>query len=136
MKFILTYTTAFGSVSAESEDPEELPLAYAELENLAARLSKKMRESGSNTLLNRRVAKKFTLKVPETSAVLRELESSVLSSDFFEEPKTTGDTCEKLHTLTGKYFASRKVSQALGILKDRGKLKRKGKRNFYAYSLS
>lgn len=132
MKFLITYNTDFGCVSVESEDPEDLFLAYANLEDLAGRLSKKARESKTQL----KVARKSTPRLPETSAVLRELESNVLNSGFFEKPKTTGETREKLHELTGRYFASRKVSQALGILKDRGKLKRKGKRNFYEYSLS
>ena len=134
MKFIISYNTDFGSVSAESEDPEDVLLAYANVENLASRLTKKVRQNKAT--VNRKIPKKSVPPVRETSVVLRELESSVLNTGFFEKPRTTGETREKLNDLTGKYFASRKVSQALGILKDRGRLKRKGKRNFYEYSLS
>ena len=132
MKYIISYETDFGRISAESEDPDELVPAYSKLEKVAERLSTK------NVSRSKKVALNYSpsTKVPETTAVLRELESSVLSSKFFEVPRTTGETKEKLRELSGKSFASRKVSQALGILKDRGKLKRKGKRNYYRYSLN
>jgi hypothetical protein len=71
----------------------------------------------------------------ETATVLREIEMKILSSSFFDSPKSTGETREKLHDVTGKYFTSRKVSQALGILRDKRQLSRTGKRNFYVYSL-
>ena len=59
-----------------------------------------------------------------------------MPSKFFSLPRTTGETREKLHEVTGKYFTSRKVSQALGILREKSRLKRTGKRNFYSYSLT
>lgn len=143
MKYIISFNTEFGYVSAESEDPEDLFSAYSKLENVAGQLSnknqaKRRRKKKKELPLNnqKRVKPDSSIDgVPETTAVLRELESTILNSKFFEEPKTTGDTRERLHDITGKYFASRKVSQALGILKDRGKLRRKGKRNYYQYYL-
>jgi len=68
--------------------------------------------------------------------ILRELESNVIQLKFFSQPRTTGETREKLREVTGKYFTSRKVSQALGILREKSRLKRTGKRNFYSYSLT
>jgi hypothetical protein len=134
MKYVISFDTEFGCVSAESENPEDLFSAYSSVQQIAESLSSKMKDS--RKAVNHKSEKRFSPKVPETSIILRELESSVLDSKFFEEAKTTGETREKLHDLTGKYFASRKVSQALGILKDRGRLKRKGKRNYYQYSLA
>ncbi len=128
MKYIISYETEFGRISAESEDPDELVPAYSRLERVAERLATKSVSKNKKGALNRAPS---SSKVPETTAVLRELESSVLASKFFEAPRTTGETKERLRELSGRSYASRKVSQALGILKDRGKLKRKGKRNYY-----
>ena len=139
MKYVVSYDTEFGFVSVESENPEELVSAHVKLRQIADRLSSKSNVKRNNgaAVVNRTKSSHAVVasRVPETTAVLRELESSVLNSKFFEQPRTTGETREKLHELTGKYFASRKVSQALGILRNRGKLKRKGKRNFFHYSL-
>jgi hypothetical protein len=132
MKYVISFNTEFGSVSAESENPEDLFSAYSQVQQIAESLSSKKKDGRKH--VNHKSEKRP--KMPETSIILRELESGVLDSKFFDEAKTTGETREKLHDLTGKYFASRKVSQALGILKDRGRLKRKGKRNYYQYSLA
>jgi hypothetical protein len=70
----------------------------------------------------------------ETSLILREIESKMLQTDFFDEPKTTGDVKSRLEHAAGRKFTSRKVSQALGILREKGSLKRAGKRNYYTYS--
>jgi hypothetical protein len=136
MKYVIYYETEFGRVSAESEDPDELVSAHPKLKDIASRLNAKsqVRRRKSGKLVRSKLS--ASPKVPETTAALRELESKIINSKFFDQPRTTGETREKLHELTGKYFASRKVSQALGILKDRGKLRRKGKRNFFQYSLS
>jgi hypothetical protein len=139
MKYIIYYETEFGRVSAESEDPDELLSAHPKLKDIACRLATKSqsRKKKENSGVKIQHSKSTnSAKMPETTAVLRELETTMLNSKFFDSPKTTGETREKLHELTGRYFASRKVSQALGILKDRGKLRRKGKRNFFQYSLS
>jgi hypothetical protein len=138
VKYVISFDTEFGCVSAESEDPDDLFSAYSKLQGVAVQLSKKNQKGKRQNKIARNSVKSSasSTRVPETTAVLRELESNVLSSKFFSEPRTTGETREKIRELSGKSFASRKVSQALGILKDRGKLKRKGTRNFYQYSLS
>ncbi len=138
MKYIISYDTEFGCVSAESNDPGDLFFAYSELQSVAGRLSEKFHERRKKNPLTRQSQKssRSNARVPETTTILRELESSFLNTNFFSEARTTGETRERLHDLTGRYFASRKVSQALGILRDRGKLRRKGRRNYYRYSLS
>jgi hypothetical protein len=139
MKYIISFDTEFGCVSAESENPEELTLAYPKLQSVADQLSNKTqarKKRNSNNGSDNHRESRSTEEMSETTAILRELESNILSSKFFDVPRTTGETRERLETLTGKRFASRKVSQALGILKDKGALKRKGKRNFFQYSLS
>ena len=136
MKYTISYKTEFGTISAESDNPEDLSEAYPNLQRVAARLSSGEATRKERNSAGRKKSVSVNSKVPETTAILRALEASVLDSKFFDEPKTTGQTRERLRELTGRQFASRKVSQALGILKDRGKLKRKGKRNFFAYSLN
>jgi len=136
MKYIIYYETEFGRVSAESEDPDELVSAHPKLKDIASRLTAKPQARRRESEKLARSKSSASPKVPETTAALRELETKVINSKFFDQPRTTGETREKLHELSGKYFASRKVSQALGIMKDRGKLRRKGKRNFFQYSLS
>jgi len=136
MKYVISYTTKFGSVSVETKDPEDLVTAYPMLEELAGRISKKKSRSRNSLGSNLRKQENHASGVRETAIILRELESNVMPLKFFSQPRTTGETREKLHEITGKYFTSRKVSQALGILREKSRLKRTGKRNFYSYSLT
>jgi len=137
MKYIISFDTEFGCVSAESDNPDELSVAYPKLQSVADQLSGKTQlRKKKNSNNNKRRELASSEEMSETTAVLRELESSILNSKFFDVPRTTGETRERLEDLTGRRFASRKVSQALGILNDKGKLKRKGKRNFFQYSLN
>ncbi len=136
MKYIISYTTKFGSVSVESKDPEDLIRAYPMLRDLAGRISRKNVTSKNSVRTSSRKKKNPALGVSETAIILRELESTVMPSKFFSMPRTTGETREKLREVTEKYFTSRKVSQALGILREKSRLKRTGKRNFYSYSLT
>jgi len=69
----------------------------------------------------------------ETSVILRKLEEKVLGTEFFANPRTVGDARSELKTQTGVLFTSRKVSQALGLLHDRGKLDRVGSTGSYQY---
>jgi hypothetical protein len=124
LKYIVSYNTKFGSISIESKKPQDLVGAYSELKQLASKIQ----------------TEKTSPKIPsregkgETTAILRAIESRLLTTDFFSKPKTTGETSDRLNKLTGKHFTSRKVSQALGILREKKVLRRTGKRNFYAYS--
>ncbi len=69
----------------------------------------------------------------ETSVILRKLEEKVLGTEFFASPRTVGDARSELKKQTGILFTSRKVSQALGLLHDRGKLDRVGSIGSYQY---
>ena len=124
MKYLVSYNTKFGSISIESKKPQDLVGAYSELKQLASKIQ----------------TEKTSPKIPsregrgETTAILRAMESRLLTTDFFSKPRTTGETGERLNKLAGKHFTSRKVSQALGILREKKVLRRTGRRNFYAYS--
>lgn len=123
MKYIVSYNTKFGTISAESKKPQDLVEAYSELKKLAAKI-----EKGSEPKARGREGK------GETTEILRTLESRLLSTDFFSKPRTTGETRDKVSEAARRQFTSRKVSQALGILRERGVLKRTGRRNFFKYS--
>ncbi|MDG6994667.1 MAG: hypothetical protein JRN52_01985 [Nitrososphaerota archaeon] len=130
MKFTISYKTDFGTISAESKKPEDLVDALDELK----KIEKSIRESRKKPLKPARAISAGRGGRGETSVALKEIESSLLGTNFFSKPRTTGETRDKLHELTGKSFTSRKVSQALGILWKKKELSRSGSRNFFAYS--
>ncbi|MDG6906625.1 MAG: hypothetical protein JRN20_12665 [Nitrososphaerota archaeon] len=127
MKYIIAYKTKFGSISIESKKPQDLYDAYSELKRIASKLRSTKAKKGESKTSSR------TGK-GETTAILREIESNLLSTSFFSSPKTTGETGDQLAKVTRKKFTSRKVSQALGILRKKGVLRRTGKRNFFSYT--
>ena len=128
MKYIVSYKTKFGSISIESKKPQDLVGAYSELRQLASKIQSRTEPKKSSPKTAIRTGS------GETTEILREIESKLLSTNFFSTPKTTGETGDRLSKVTGKQFTSRKVSQALGILRKKGVLRRSGRRNFYAYS--
>jgi hypothetical protein len=133
--YTISYKTKFGTVSAESDNPKDLIAADQKLRDLASTIkSGPVRKTASKQ--RDTVSDSRRTGSGETATVLREIETKILTSNFFSSPKTTGETREKLHAVTGKYFTSRKVSQALGILREKRQLERSGKRNFYVYSLN
>ena len=143
MKYLVSYKTKFGTISAESDYPDDLVVGYQTLKQLASKLER------SNGEMNREVRTIRSKKISpfskrriarsqrgrgETTNMLRELEERILPTGFFSRPKTTGETKERLDATCRKRFTSRKVSQALGILWKRGDLRRTGSRNYYVYS--
>ena len=141
MKYIVSINTKFGSISAESKHSEDLDGSLQILKKLARNLETGKKRAAKPEKKQETIKKKSSAQQSgsrngqgETSLVLREIESRLLPSDFFTRPETTGEVKARLEQEAGKKFASRKVSQALGILRAKGTLKRSGKRNYYAYS--
>jgi len=158
MKYIVSINTEFGTISAESKHPEDLRDSLDALRKLERSLSTSKRKVKSAPATSMPAKKKSARgsekkarakneKVDneekalatrdghgETTTILREIEERLLEAGFFDKPQTTGAVKSKLEYETKKKFTSRKVSQALGILRDRGSLTRAGKRNSYAYS--
>jgi len=129
LRYIISYKTKFGTISAESKKPQDLVGALSDLKLLAAKIQlKNSKPKNSSPKDSSREGK------GETTEILRAIESKLLTTNFFSKPRTTGETMDKLATLSRRRFTSRKVSQALGILRDKGVLRRTGRRNFYAYS--
>lgn len=134
MKYILSYNTKFGAVSAESKKPEDLVNAYQRLKEIARKLESAktpIASKGSKSRSKRDLGKRAS---GETARILREIETKLLNTDFFSKPRTTGETKDKLFQVSRQSFTSRKVSQALGMFWQKRSLKRVGKRNYYAYS--
>lgn len=148
MKYIITYRTKFGTVSAESDYADDLLVGYQTLKQLASKLesssppvnhralklARPRQLSSSSRASSRNLRPRSSKGEGETTNIIRELESNVLRTSFFKRPRSTGETKAKLDEVAGGNFTSRKVSQALGILWQKGELKRTGKRNFFAYS--
>ncbi len=147
MKYIVSINTKFGSISAESKHPEDLDGSLQILKKLARDLESEKKRKPKSSALRSSEKKQKTIKMKsgasvssprkgqgETSLILREIESKLLQTDFFDKPETTGDVKSRLEYVAGRKFTSRKVSQTLGILRDKGTLKRVGKRNYYTYS--
>ena len=138
LKYTLSYKTKFGTLTAESNNPDDLVIGYQTLKHLLPRLGP------SETRIKRRARAPRSVssirKIPhsrglgETASIIRELESKVLPTTFFSKPRTTGETRDRLGEVSSQKFTSRKVSQALGILWNKGELKRTGTRNYFAYS--
>jgi len=147
MKYIVSINTEFGSISAESKHPEDLNDSLDTLRKLARNL-KAGKKAGRKSAPKKatavsqekqaKVLKEGTQRSGqgETTVILREIESRLLETGFFDKPETTGDVKSRLERETGKKFTSRKVSQALGILKQKGSLIRAGDRNSYSYTYS
>jgi hypothetical protein len=137
LKFIVTYATEFGSISIESKRSDDVINGLDELRRIAKKLeSKKQRRIDlkvHNTPQSK--AKGKRRGHGETAVILAEIESKLLTTDYFSKARSTGETGTKLTELTGKRFTSRKVSQALGILRQNGRLHRQGKRNYFKYSI-
>ncbi len=131
-RYTISIKTEFGTVSAESDNTEDLIEAHQKLRDLASTVKT---VPASKTAARNGAVDSRRSGSGETATVLREIEMKILSSNFFASPKSTGETREKLRAVTGKYFTSSKVSQALGILRDNRQLARSGKRNFYVYSI-
>lgn len=131
MKYILSYNTRFGSVSAESKDPKALAGAYEDLRKIAESIEEGKSPTKAPKVSAREEGKRGS---GETATILREIEGRLLNTNFFSKPRTTGETRDRLEQASRKSFTSRKVSQALGILWQKKSLKRVGSRNYYTYS--
>lgn len=69
----------------------------------------------------------------ETSIILRKLDENILNTDYFKNPRSTGDVRAELKKRTALSFTPRKVSQALGVLHKKGRLDRIGPKGRYQY---
>ncbi|MDG6998413.1 MAG: hypothetical protein JRN15_04785 [Nitrososphaerota archaeon] len=130
MKFTVSYKTDFGTISAESNRSEDLVDALDRLKEL----EKSILQRGKISHKREKVSPATRGGKGETAVVMKQIESVLIEKNFFSKARTTGETRDRLLDLTGRAFTSRKVSQALGILWKKKRLRRSGERNFYVYS--
>lgn len=145
MKYIVSYRTKFGNVSAESDRADDLVSGYESLKRIATRLEadsglgyssrrfRRNRIAGTRSKVARRNSYPGRGR-GETTSIIRLIESKLLESSFFSRPRSTGETKKRVDSVSGRNYTSRKVSQALGILWKKGVLVRTGTRNYYTYS--
>ncbi|MHB8567167.1 MAG: hypothetical protein ACYC7D_11615 [Nitrososphaerales archaeon] len=131
MKFILSYSTDFGSISVESKKPGDLVEGFEQVKKVSRNLKTLGAVKRMRTISTPKTSRRGS---GETASILASLETRLIPSGFFGKPRTTGETKARLQQVSGNSYASRKVSQALGILWQNHSLKRKGKRNFFTYS--
>jgi len=72
----------------------------------------------------------------ETSLVLQRLHEALLPDGYFKEPRNTREVRAELESRFHIKFLSRKVSQALGDLHNRGVLSRVGSKGNFRYVIS
>ncbi|GBC68793.1 hypothetical protein HRbin01_00478 [archaeon HR01] len=126
-RYILTLEGGEFEVSVESENKSELVEKLPELVELYRLVASRVGELGRRPTPAKRRGKS------EAIEVLRHLEEKILNTNFFKQPRSTAEVRAKLKEVVGVLFQSRKVSQALGILHERGLLSRVGQKGSYKY---
>ena len=125
--------------SLESDSRDEVMDKLDELLSLVRESSEKLLKTGlvssvySSQIQEHGVKSRKRRGKSEVVEILRYLEEVLIPSGFFTEARTTSDTRTRLKEITGVLFQSRKVSQALGILYNKGILRRVGQQGDYRY---
>jgi hypothetical protein len=127
-------------VKRENNVYHAVPPALIEeiLSSVSKKLSKKQPGSSVHqTPQNGRFRSKQQTSTPrgrgEASLVLQRLQTELLPDGFFKKPRNTAEVRSELESRFHIKFLSRKVSQALGELHDRGVLSRVGSKYEFQY---
>ena len=133
-RFRASIRNSYGYVSVEGDTREEVLRSIEELADLSRRVEERLRRlvkkpEGEATA----APAKRRRGRSEAVVALENIERHLLNSGFFKQPRSTADVRQKLRELTGITFQSRKVSQALGILYNDGRLSRTGQKGDYRY---
>ncbi len=139
VRYSITLRAGGADVTMESESREELlkrlddlvALARSVAERVGGQPAAPVPQTAAPVVKTRRRRGKS-----EAVEVLRHIEEKLIPSGFFREARSTADTRAKLKELVGVLFQSRKVSQALGILYDKGVLRRAGPKGNYRYYMA
>ncbi|MEM0348725.1 MAG: hypothetical protein QXE96_00625 [Candidatus Caldarchaeum sp.] len=125
-------------VTVETEDDVEVSLEASSKEEALANLDELL-------ALTRAVAERLKTKPQhkapkrrgksEAVKALEIIEQKLIPSSFFSTARTTAEVRQKIIEQSGLPFQSRKVSQALGILYDKGTLTRVGQKGNYRWIL-
>ncbi|HID04841.1 MAG TPA: hypothetical protein EYH45_02110 [Candidatus Caldiarchaeum subterraneum] len=138
IRYRVSIRVGVAEFSLEAESREEVMNHMDELLSLVRGASERLVNSGFSSQTYQSQFPEQGLKTrrrgkSEVVEVLRYLEELLIPSGFFSEARSTSDTREKLKKVTGVLFQSRKVSQALGILYNKGVLRRVGPQGDYRY---
>lgn len=136
VKYRVTLRRAYGDVEVEADSIDEVLKNLSNLKNLAEQAGKVLGVEKVESITPTTVAvAKVKRRRGKSEAVvaLENIETHLLPSNFFSQPRSTADVRQKLKELTGITFQSRKVSQALGILYKSNKLSRTGLKGNYKY---
>ncbi|MDJ0274460.1 MAG: hypothetical protein QXO17_05355 [Nitrososphaerota archaeon] len=117
-------------VRVEGGSAEEVISALPELRRILEAATAELRPQpspGAPTVPSKRRGKS------EAVLALEIIETQLIPSGFFSSPRSTKEVREEIQRLSGLKLQSRKVSQALGVLYEKGVLRRTGPRGDYRY---
>jgi hypothetical protein len=90
-------------------------------------------ETTRSSSMQSAVKAKHTKGKGERTLILQKLEDDLIPTGYFKEPRNTAEVRSELESRYHVKFLSRKVSQALGVLHDRGILLRVGSKYDFRY---
>jgi len=136
VRFRVTFRQPYGDAEVEGESVEEILENLRGLRKIAEQAAEILEAEAPEAKAQASVAvarvKRRSGK-SEAVVALENIETYLLPSKFFSQPRSTAEVRQKLKEITGITFQSRKVSQALGILYKSNKLSRTGVKGNYRY---
>lgn len=126
-KFSVTLKGRSADATVHADSLEELRSLVAEVKALLDELDGHGAEPEARALLGKRRGSS------EAALALEAIGSLLVPRGFFAKPRKTSEVRDEIERLTGLKLQSRKVSQALGYLYKRGRLRRLGSKGEYSY---
>lgn len=136
VRFRVTFRQPYGDAEVEGESVEEILENLHGLRKIAEQAAEILEAEAPEAKAQASVAVarvKRRRGKSEAVVALENIETYLLPSKFFSQPRSTAEVRQKLKEITGITFQSRKVSQALGILYKSNKLSRTGVKGNYRY---
>jgi vacuolar-type H+-ATPase subunit I/STV1 len=136
VRFRVTFRQPYGDAEVEGESVEEILENLRGLRKIAEQAAEILEAEAPEAKAQASVAVarvKRRRGKSEAVVALENIETYLLPSKFFSQPRSTAEVRQKLKEITGITFQSRKVSQALGILYKSNKLSRTGVKGNYKY---
>ncbi len=124
MKYMITIEIGDVEVSCEAGSKEGALNHLEELVELSRAVAERVKAQPVYRASKRRGKS-------EAFGVLKFTKEKLLTTDFFNQPRSTGEVRQKLYETHKVKFHSRKVSQALDILNDKDVLSRIGSKGGY-----
>jgi vacuolar-type H+-ATPase subunit I/STV1 len=136
VRFRVTFRQPYGDAEVEGESVEEILENLRGLRKIAEQAAEILEAEAPEAKAQASVAVarvKRRRGKSEAVVALENIETYLLPSKFFSQPRSTAEVRQKLKEITGITFQSRKVSQALGILYKSNKVSRTGVKGNYRY---